>query len=99
MSVRCMVRLIAAQTVGSTSGFAQNSVQGQNAEEVLRAARLTAGLVVHLGVSDGQLELDLVKGGRLLVHGLAEDTASLNQARRRLTAADSGPGAARSSMR
>ncbi|MCY3019506.1 MAG: hypothetical protein NTW87_10830 [Planctomycetota bacterium] len=81
-----VTRIVVLATV-STFCLTPNTAKGQNAEEVLRAARLTAGLVVHLGVSDGQLELDLAKGGRLLVHGLSEDEASQNKVRRKLTEA------------
>lgn len=87
MSTQRMKTWIGALAVVGASGLAPHIAGGQSAEDVLRASRLAAGLVVHLGVSDGQLELDLAKGGRLLVHGLSEDEVSLNKARRKLTEA------------
>lgn len=73
--------------VVSTLCLPANVARGQSANDVLRVSRLSAGLVVHLGVTDGQLELDLTKSGRLLIQGLAEDGTSLNKARRKLTEA------------
>jgi outer membrane protein assembly factor BamB len=56
----------------------------QDAGEILEKAGIQAGLGVHLGTTDGQLEAALARGGRLLVHGLALDEAALHKARRTL---------------
>ncbi|MGD0896436.1 MAG: class I SAM-dependent methyltransferase, partial [Thermoguttaceae bacterium] len=51
-------------------------------EEIVRDSGVAAGLVVHLGTTDGQLETALAQGGRRLVHGLAADEDSLRTARK-----------------
>ena len=40
-----------------------------------------AGLAVHLGTTDGQLEIGLASGGRMLVHGLALSDRDRDRAR------------------
>ncbi|MGD0901092.1 MAG: PQQ-binding-like beta-propeller repeat protein, partial [Thermoguttaceae bacterium] len=45
------------------------------------------GLVVHLGTSDGKLELQLAASGKALVHGLAVDTAGAHRARQAIARA------------
>jgi outer membrane protein assembly factor BamB len=45
-----------------------------------------AGLAVHVGTSDGAVELSLASNGRRLVHGLAADAASRDRARAALHA-------------
>jgi len=52
------------------------------AEEMLRASGLEAGLAVHLGTTDGQLEAGLAASGRVLVHGLAVDDEAVHRARK-----------------
>lgn len=54
---------------------------GQTAAEVGQATGVTKGLAVHLGANDGRLEADLAGSGRLLVHALALDEASLTATR------------------
>ncbi|MCX5672024.1 MAG: hypothetical protein NTU94_11965, partial [Planctomycetota bacterium] len=51
------------------------------ADAILDATAIRAGLAVHLGATDGVLEIGLTSGGRMLVHGLALDDASLATAR------------------
>ena len=55
--------------------------------EPVRAEDLPGGLAVHLGTTDGQIEIDLARGGRILVHGLALDAKSVAAARARIEAA------------
>jgi hypothetical protein len=56
------------------------------ASEILREAGVDAGLAVHLGTTDGRLEIELTHGGRVLVHGLALDDQALAEARKRIQA-------------
>ena len=53
-------------------------------EDALRLSGVTAGLCVHLGTMDGQLEGALVNGGRMLVQGLALSDEAAIRARRHL---------------
>jgi len=53
---------------------------------ILRQAGVSGGLCVHLGCGDGTLTAELSGGGRLLVHGLDRDAASVAKARRLLRA-------------
>ncbi len=48
----------------------------------------SAGLVVHLGTTDGQLEIALAKSGDTLVHGLTLSDASLQKTRQAITQAN-----------
>ncbi|HUT36112.1 MAG TPA: PQQ-binding-like beta-propeller repeat protein [Planctomycetota bacterium] len=50
------------------------------------AAGVEAGLAVHVGATDGQLEIALARGGRRLVHGLARSDAARDAARAALQA-------------
>ncbi len=56
------------------------------AQEVLRAAGITRGLVVHLGCGTGRLTAALGRSGRFVVRGLDRDEASVAEARRHLAA-------------
>ena len=51
------------------------------------ADRSGATLIVHVGTTDGKLEISLARGGRRLVHGLARDAAAATLARRAIAAA------------
>lgn len=63
------------------SALASASAGEPTAQEVLKATGVEAGLAVHVGTTDGQLELGLAKGGTLLVHGLALDQRAVAEAR------------------
>jgi outer membrane protein assembly factor BamB len=58
------------------------------AEVILAKAGVEAGLAVHLGTRDGQLEIALTNGGRRLVQGLALDDAAAGAARAAIRAKD-----------
>jgi len=58
----------------------------ESARGVLAATGVEAGLAVHVGTTDGQLEIGLAQSGRLLVHGLAVDAAALQKAREAILA-------------
>jgi len=49
--------------------------------EVIKAARVEAGLAVHVGTTDGVLEAELANGGRMLVQGLALSDEAAGEAR------------------
>lgn len=49
--------------------------------QVLAELKASTGLCVHLGSSDGGLEIELAQSGRMLVQGLAEDEATCRSAR------------------
>jgi len=54
---------------------------GGPAEEILAAAGVQGGLVVHLGCGDGTLTAALHASDSYLVHGLDADAASVAKAR------------------
>jgi len=57
------------------------------AQDILQSSGIQAGLAVHLGATDGQMEIGLTNGGRVLVHGLALDDAALERSRAAIRAA------------
>lgn len=85
-----MERLLsAALALALGSIFSPCSLPGQErltAERVVAATGVTAGLCVHLGVTDGRLEAELAGSGRMLVHGLALDDRAVVVARKVLIA-------------
>ncbi len=52
--------------------------------EIVKASGVRAGLIVHLGVTDGKLTAGLSGGGKFLVHGLASDAAAVERARKHI---------------
>lgn len=58
----------------------------QEGMEEVRKTGLTSGLAVHLGTTDGALEIALATGGSRLVHGLALRDEDLHLARRSIQA-------------
>lgn len=56
------------------------ATQQPPAQEVRQATGIDAGLAVHLGTTDGELEATLA-GDRMLVHGLALDATATTKAR------------------
>jgi outer membrane protein assembly factor BamB len=54
------------------------------ATQLLEASGVQGGLIVHVGCGDGQLPAALQKATGSLVHGLATEPASLEQARRHI---------------
>jgi len=59
-----------ALCMSATASGVDSVVQQAN-----RATGIDAGVVVHVGTSDGMLELDLARSGRFLVQGLTLDEA------------------------
>lgn len=55
--------------------------RAQTSEDVLEATSVRAGVAVHLGSTDGKLEIDLSASGRWLVQGLTLDPAQRDRAR------------------
>ena len=58
--------------------------QAQSARDLLEAAGVKGGLVVHLGCGDGTLTADLLAGDRYLVQGLDTDPNNVERARRHI---------------
>ena len=56
--------------------------RGTQAREVLGAAGVRGGLIVHVGCGDGRLTAALGAAGEFLVHGLESDPAKVAEARR-----------------
>ena len=52
------------------------------AQQILDAAGVTGGVIVHVGCGDGRLTAALGAAGRVLVHGLDTDPAAVEAARR-----------------
>lgn len=64
------------------SEAAQQSVDpGTLARELVRSAGVSAGICVHMGVTDGRLTAALREAGFSAVHGLAADEAAVTKAR------------------
>ncbi len=54
------------------------------ARQIISPSGVKAGLCVHLGVTDGKLTAALGADGKFLVHGLASDRTSLEEARQHI---------------
>jgi outer membrane protein assembly factor BamB len=69
----------AAEAVGANG-------EANLAKQILEAAQMQGGLVVHLGCGEGKLTAKLGAGGPFVVHGLEADAAKVAAARERLQA-------------
>jgi outer membrane protein assembly factor BamB len=67
--------------IGAGSALAAEDNPQQQASTILAATGTTGGLVVHLGCGDGQLTAALKAGDGFLVHGLDDNTESVDAAR------------------
>jgi len=72
--------LVLALSVLSAAS-AQQTQQGQAAKEILDAAGVKGGLIVHVGCGDGKLTAALRAGDSYLVHGLDTDARHVDKAR------------------
>lgn len=79
--------VVPTATAGTTDGPAVEPAIAQAADELLKAAGVTAGLCLDLGCGDGQLALELARRSDLQVIGIEQDPARVLRARRRLLAA------------
>ena len=61
--------------------------RAQSARDILDAAGVKGGLIVHVGCGDGKLTAELGAGEQFLVHGLTTDAAELAEARKNILAA------------
>jgi hypothetical protein len=77
MSLRRMALVAAVLLAMPRSIGAADDLAGS----ALRVAGIGSGLVVHLGTTDGQLEVALSGDGQRLVHGLAADDKLIARAR------------------
>ena len=64
--------------------LAQDSSAVDRAQQILQATGVQGGLVVHIGLGDGQLTAALRASDSYLVHGLDTDPTVVQQARRRI---------------
>jgi ubiquinone/menaquinone biosynthesis C-methylase UbiE len=64
-----------------SAASAQQTQQGQAAKEILDAAGVKGGLIVHAGCGDGKLTAALRAGDSYLVHGLDTDAKHVDKAR------------------
>jgi len=78
------VHLIAALLAITCCARAEQPATGR---AILDGTGINTGLAVHLGASDGQLEIELARSGRILVHALALDDTACQQARRAIAEA------------
>ena len=67
------------------------AASGAASESPADAAGVRAGLCVHVPATDGLVEIELARGGRRLVHGLALDGAALAKSRAAIRAAGLHP--------
>ncbi len=87
----CFVSLAAALALAlpnaaRAQGTDRNSAAARAADEILEAAGVEGGLVVHLGCGDGRLTAALRAGESYTVHGLAREADLVEAARRHLAA-------------
>jgi len=81
MTFRCLcVVTVAYLTLSSPAAHGDES----HVERLPLFKQFDAGLAIHVGTTDGQLESELAKGQRVLVQGLALDRATRDAARRLL---------------
>jgi outer membrane protein assembly factor BamB len=73
-------RLAAAVLFVASSAFAAAG-STLSRDEMLADVKNAAGLCVHVGSTDGAIEMAAAQSGRMLVHGLARDEAALASAR------------------
>ena len=76
--------LVAAHLGLSSAGGVALASPAEDAREILRAAGVRGGLVVHLGCGDGRLTAALRANDRYLVQGLDRDPTQVDNARAHL---------------
>ena len=76
--------LLVVAAGGAAWSHARAGAGQASAKEILAAAGVRGGLVVHLGCGDGALTAALRAGDSFLVHGLEPDAAKVGPARRRI---------------
>lgn len=80
-----LVLVQAKGKVTAETGFQTDPQDGgkaqELAQEILRAASVSAGLVVHLGVCESKLTAALGSAEKLLLHGIALDDLTLERTR------------------
>ncbi len=67
--------------IGISSMMLANACLGETGAEILEAAGVTGGLVVHLGCGDGQLTAELGAPKTFIVQGLDADRSNVDKAR------------------
>ncbi len=75
------VALTLAAGSGSTAAIAADAPEAAMAREILDAAGVSGGLVVHVGCGDGKLTAALATNDRYVVHGLDREAADVEKAR------------------
>lgn len=79
--VLCATLLLFAFTASCVSRLPASEDERIKAAEIVEAANLSGGLIVHLGIGDGRMTAALHVNERYLVHGLDTDIARVQQAR------------------
>jgi len=82
----CCAAAIVLALIGAASHVLAAADGAAVAGQALADSGLQAGLCVHLGTTDGEIEAELAAGGRRLVHGLALDDTACQAARGALQA-------------
>jgi len=77
-----------ASALTAFSAGAPDATAQKQAEAILAATGVRSGLLVHVGCGDGRLTAALRRGDVSLVHGLAADSAHVEQARSHLRSLD-----------
>ncbi len=78
--------MLVAVTIGTLLAAANSGrpAERETARQILDAAGVTGGLVVHLGCGDGKLTAALHAGDGYLVHGLDTDAKNVERARKHI---------------
>ena len=81
-----MLRTILTLLILSAKVSFSEASSVEDANEILTAAKVSGGFVVHLGSTNGELTAALRSGESIQVQALIEDTATTEDARRTIQA-------------
>ncbi len=81
-----MLRTVVALLILSASVSFSEASSVEDANEILTAAKVSGGFVVHLGATNGELAAALRSGDSIQVQALVEDSAITEEARRTIHA-------------
>ncbi|MBC8870520.1 MAG: PQQ-binding-like beta-propeller repeat protein [Planctomycetes bacterium] len=81
VGIPCVVVFLAWGTILQAADLQTQDDTSKMARQILEAAEVTGGVIVHVGCDDGRLTAALRVGDGFLVHGLDADAESVRKAR------------------
>ena len=81
LGIACLAILSAYTTTSWAAGLSQQEDVGASARQILKAAGVAGGLIVHLGCGDGRETAEMLLGPGYLIHGLDTSGENVAQAR------------------